>query len=223
MKRNSVVAIVPSAGCGRRLGLKKKKPFVLLGGKPIVAYALASLQACPEIDAIIIAAEKSCIENFKKLAGRFSKVIAIIAGGKTRYESVKNCLRAIGPSFEIALIHDGARPFVDRRMVKDAVKLAVRYGASVAAVPESDTVKLSGRSLFIVKTLDRQRIFRIQTPQAFRMSVIRKAYFSGRKKSATDDAGLVEAIGGRVKIFEGSYRNMKITTKEDLKLAEVFL
>ena len=120
------------------------------------------------------------------------------------------------------IIHDAARPLVDKRTVERAVRAAQVFGSCVVCVPESDTVKLAGQSLFIKRTLDRSEIFRAQTPQAFKRSIIKKAY-SAAAAGATDDASLVEAIGGRVKIVEGSYRNLKITTKEDLKIAEALL
>jgi len=226
--KSRVVAIVPAAGSGRRLGLKTKKPFVRLGGKPLVWYALNALNRSASVDAIVVAAEPSSVGRFKRLAARygFRKVAAVIEGGKERADSVRNCLAAIGPGFDIVLIHDGARPLVDGRMIADSVRLAVKYGGCVVAVPEIDTVKLAGRDLVVDRTLERSRIFRAQTPQAFRRALLERAYRAmgvRRARGMTDDAGLVEKVGGRVKILEGSYRNIKVTTKEDLELAEVLL
>jgi len=222
--RPRVVAIVPAAGRGKRLGLKEKKPFVLLGGKPLVTYALKALEACGAVDAVIIAAEKPCIKDFEKLIARFGfkKVKEIIAGGRTRFQSVANCLKAIGTSFDIVLVHDAARPFVERKTIEDSIRIAGRFGGCVVAVPESDTVKLVDKGLFIKKTLDRARIFRAQTPQAFRFGLIKKAYASAGR-GATDDAALAEIPGNRIKVLKGTRRNIKITTREDLKLAEVLL
>jgi 2-C-methyl-D-erythritol 4-phosphate cytidylyltransferase len=129
----------------------------------------------------------------------------------------------VGDAYGVVLIHDGGRPFVDAKTIACSVALARRYGGCIVAVPENDTVKLAGGDLFIRRTLDRTRIFRAQTPQVFRRSVIMKAYAAKGAKSATDDSGLVEKAGGRVKILKGSYRNIKITTKEDLKFAEVLI
>lgn len=222
--RPRAVAIVPSAGYGRRLGLKKKKPFVLLNGRPLVSYALKTLNDCRAVDRIIVASEKSCVKSLKALVNkfRFKKVTDVVIGGKTRAESVGNCLKIVDASFDIVLIHDGARPFIEKSMIESSIRLAEKYGGCIVAVPESDTVKLAGRDLFIKKTLDRNRLFRAQTPQAFRRSLIQKAY-TGIKKGVTDDSGLAEKSGVRVKILEGSYKNIKITTKEDLKFAEVLL
>lgn len=223
--RGRVVAIVPSAGFGKRLGLRTKKPFVPLGGKPLVYYALSALNSCRVVDSIIIACEKSCVRRFERLVSRFrfNKVRSICVGGRTRFESVRNCLRLLDRSCDIVLIHDGARPFIDGATISASVETARRAGGCIVAVPESDTVKLAGKGLVIKKTLDRRNIYRAQTPQTFRRSVLERAYSASGDSHATDDASLVEARGGKVVMLEGSYRNMKITTKEDLKFAEALL
>lgn len=219
------VAIVPAAGSGKRLRSKVKKPFVLLKGRELVTYALRALDNSPVIDAIMIASEKRCLGRFKKLVKRqrLKKVMGIVAGGKTRLESVRNCLAAAGGSFDIVLIHDGARPLVDQDTIRKAVKLAAKYGACVTALPESDTVKVVGKDMSVKTTMDRSVIYRAQTPQAFRLDIITKAYNSKSNLGATDDSALVEGMGKRVKVLEGSCRNIKVTTREDLKLAEVLL
>ncbi|MDD5136415.1 MAG: 2-C-methyl-D-erythritol 4-phosphate cytidylyltransferase [Candidatus Omnitrophica bacterium] len=224
MIRPRVVAIVPAAGTGRRLGAGRKKPFVLLGGKPLVSYALRALDASNDIDGIIVACESSSIGRIRSIAKRYRiyKLIDVVAGGATRFESVRNCMSSLVGSFDVALIHDAARPFIDGAMIKRSVRAAWKFGACIAAVPESDTVKAANGALFIERTLDREKIFRAQTPQAFRYSLIRKAYLGRRSIGATDDASLVER-DRPVKIVEGSYKNLKVTTKEDLKIAEAFL
>jgi 2-C-methyl-D-erythritol 4-phosphate cytidylyltransferase len=151
------------------------------------------------------------------------KVIDVIAGGKMRSDSVRSCLERAGLSFDTILIHDGARPFVGRKMIMDSVEAARKFGASLAVVPESDTVKSSRDLKFVGKTLDRKHIFRAQTPQTFKASILRKVYSSGAASDFTDDASLVEAMGYKVKMVEGSYRNIKITTREDLRIGEALL
>lgn len=219
------VAIIPAAGQGRRLALKKKKPFVLLKGKPLVYYALKALNESCAIDGIIIASERSCIRHFKNLIKKFGfkKVKAVVVGGKERVDSVRNCLRVVDRSFDMVLVHDAARPFLEEGLIWESLRLAKRYGGCIVAVPESDTVKLADRDMFIKDTLKRDSIFRAQTPQVFRRDLIEKAYRRAKVAGVTDDAALAEAIGVKIKILEGSYRNIKITTKEDLKLAEVLL
>lgn len=220
-----VVAIVPAAGSGRRLGLKTKKPFVMLAGKPLIWYALKALERSASVDAIIVAAEKSCVGRCRRLVQRFGlkKVIAVIEGGKERVDSVRNCLEKAGARFDIVLIHDGARPFVSDELIRESVRLARKHGGCIVAMAESDTVKLAGKDLVIKGTLDRSRVFRAQTPQVFKRSLIEKAYAARKKRDVTDDASLVESIGGRVKILPGACRNIKITTREDLRLAEILL
>lgn len=221
-----VAAIVPAAGYGHRLGAGKSKPFVLLRDRPIASYALKVLDDCPLIDTIIVASERSCIKDFKVLIDRygFKKIKDVVIGGKTRQESVANCIRKIPPSYDIVLIHDAARPFVDESVIRKTISLAGEFGACIVAIPEFDTVKLTDKSLFVKKTIDRKTIYRAQTPQAFRYEVIKKAYDAFKRLDRfTDDAGLVEGLGKKIKIVEGSGRNIKITTKEDLRLAEVLL
>lgn len=219
------VALVPAAGYGKRLGLKAKKPFVLLRGSPLVVHTLRALESSKSIDHIILAAEKSCVGKIRRIIDRyaFRKVGRVVIGGKTRFESVRKCLEAADPSFDMVLVHDGARPFIARSLIDRSIRLAQKYGACIVAVPENDTVKLADREGFIVKTLDRSILFRAQTPQVFRRRIIEKAYRYKGKRRITDDASLAEAIGARVKILNGSCRNIKITTKEDLKMAEALL
>ena len=225
MSFGRTVAIVPAAGYGSRLGMKTRKPFVLLKGKPVIVHTLGALERCKAIDEIIVASEPSCVRKFKVLVKRyrFGKVSSIVAGGKTRFESVKNCIARIGPSFDIVIIHDGARPFVDDAAITGSVRMARKFGACVISSPETDTVKFVGKDLFVKRTLDRDRIFRAQTPQTFRCDIIKKAYAIADKAGITDDAGLVERLGLPVKILVGKRNNMKITRREDLKLAEALL
>ncbi|MDP2913329.1 MAG: 2-C-methyl-D-erythritol 4-phosphate cytidylyltransferase [Candidatus Omnitrophota bacterium] len=219
------IAIVPSAGAGKRLRCKIKKPFVLLGGRPLISYTLKALEGCDALDAIIIASEKSCVKKFMRLVKKLQlkKVIDVVTGGKTRFESVRNCLCKVDPSFGLVLIHDGARPFVEKTLINKSIAFAKKFGGCIVAVPEIDTVKLIGKGQFITKTLDRQKIFRAQTPQVFRRDIINKAYAIKGKRNITDDASLAEILGSKIKVLKGSYRNIKITTKEDLKFAEALL
>lgn len=221
-----VAAIVPAGGSGTRLGLKTKKPFVTLSGKPLLYYALKALERAGAVDEIIVAAEESQIRRVAALVKRFGfrKVKKIVAGGSTRSASVKNGLSVIAGDPDVILIHDAARPLVSVDMINDAIRLASKYGACAAAVPESDTIKLSGRSGFIKKTIDRRNVFRAQTPQAFKAALIRRAYKTlGRKPCVTDDSSILENMGMKIKILPGSYRNIKITTREDIKIAEALL
>jgi len=221
-----VTAIVPAGGSGSRLGLKTKKPFVTLSGKPLLYYALKVLELTGAVSEIIVAAEEDQIRRVEALVKRFGfrKVKKVVAGGSTRFGSVKNCLNAITSNPDIVLIHDAARPLVSMTIIKDSIKMASKYGACVAAVPESDTIKLSDRFGFVKKTIDRRNVFRAQTPQTFKTAIIKRAYAgSGFGVGVTDDSSILEASGIKIKILPGSYRNIKITTREDLKIAEALL
>jgi 2-C-methyl-D-erythritol 4-phosphate cytidylyltransferase len=189
----------------------------------LVSYALKALNDCEKIDGIIVATEQPCVKRLKNIARRFKirKLIDVVVGGKTRFESVRNCIKRAGSSFDIVLIHDAARPLIDKELIDRSINAALKFGACVAAIAENDTVKLVDKNLFIKKTLDRSKIYRAQTPQAFKFSLIKKYYFTGHGK-VTDDASLLESIR-RVKIVEGSYKNLKVTTKEDIKIAEALL
>lgn len=221
-----VTAIVPAAGFGKRLGLKAKKPFVTLNGKPILYYAIKALNSSRMVSDIIVAAEEGQIRRVEELIRkfRFGKVRRIVAGGATRSESVQNCIEAMTSETDVVLIHDAARPLVSAAMIDGSIKAASRHGGCIVAVPESDTVKIADRSGFVKATPDRSTIFRAQTPQAFRAGILKRAYSRlGREKRVTDDSSVMERAGLKVKIIPGSYRNIKITTKEDLKIAEALL
>ncbi len=224
-RRPRVIAIVAAAGSGKRLKSRTKKPFVLLKGKPIVARTIEALHKCDVIDEIIVASEAGCVKRFSSLVKKyhFNKVSRIVIGGKTRYDSVRNCLAVIGPSFDIVIVHDGARPFIDTDTIAESVRLANKYGACIVAGRQTDTVKMVDDRMFIEKTLDRDRIFRAQTPQVFRFNVIKRAYSMKVKGHVTDDSSLAERLGLPVKILIGKTCNMKITTRDDILLAESLL
>ena len=221
-----VAAIVPAAGSGKRLGANDKKPFVLLAGKPLITYALLALDSSKYIDQIYVAADPDSIGRLKGIIDKYAirKVVKVVAGAKTRAGSVKNCFDLVDPLCDIVLIHDGARPFPGDSDIMNSVLLAGKFGGCVTAIPVTDTVKLAGKGLFVKKTIDRSSLWRAQTPQAFRYGIFKKA-LNGIKNisSVTDDASLLERIGRKVKILEGSRRNIKVTTKEDLKIAEVLI
>jgi 2-C-methyl-D-erythritol 4-phosphate cytidylyltransferase len=221
-----VVAIVPAAGSGSRLQTREKKPFVRLGDRPLVIHTLKALASSGYINTIIVATNASSTERLKKLVKKYriNKVAAVTAGGSTRSGSVRNCFKFIKEPCDIVLIHDGARPFPSKEVIKNSVLLAKKYGACITAVRQTDTVKLADKDLFISKTLDRSDLWRAQTPQVFKYGLLKRALRAADSiRDMTDDASYVERIGGKVKILEGSAKNIKITTKDDLKIAEVLL
>jgi 2-C-methyl-D-erythritol 4-phosphate cytidylyltransferase len=224
--RYRVAAIVPAAGSGERLAAKDKKPFVLLAGKPLITYALKSLESSKYIDQIYIAADPDSIERMKAIVSKYRirKAVKVVAGGRTRAGSVKNCFDLIDPQCDIVLIHDGARPFLKDSDIMNSVLLAGKFGGCVTAIPMTDTVKLAGKGLFVKKTVDRSSLWRAQTPQAFRYDILKNVLGGIKDDSGvTDDASMLERACRKVKIFAGSSRNIKITTKEDLKIAEALI
>ncbi len=231
-------AVIVSAGKGHRFMEGKslrvptpdrgKKQFHLMEGKPILAYTLDKFENCPLIRSILLVIGqedmdyclKEVVEKFE-----FKKVSQIVPGGKRRQESVKNGIDALPKDSEVVAIHDGVRPFVTQVMIEDSIHSAAKYGAVVLALPVKETIKVSNPNGTVLKTLDRESLWQIQTPQTFQVNIIREAYNRAAKDGfiGTDDASLVEHSGVTVHILPGSHTNIKITTPEDLLLAHLFL
>ncbi len=223
-----VTAIVLSAGSGKRVGGDVKKQYIIIEEKPILYYSLKTFMESSVDDIVLVvgAEDVEYVRNEIVHKYGFDKVAAIVTGGKERYDSVEAGLQAAGDS-EYVLIHDGARPFVDLMNIEDLIAEVRVTGASILAVPSKDTVKISRDGEVISGHPDRTTIFNAQTPQAFDTITIRKAYQSFRRDDnpplITDDAMLVSHYEGvNVHIIEGSYSNFKVTTKEDLLLANQY-
>ncbi|MGQ9647658.1 MAG: 2-C-methyl-D-erythritol 4-phosphate cytidylyltransferase [Thermodesulfobacteriota bacterium] len=223
-----VDAIIVSAGKGQRFMERKKKQFYLLADRPLLAHTLDQFEACPLIRSVLlVASEEDMDYTLKEIVEKYHyrKIAQIIPGGKRRQDSVKNGLDALAESAEIVMIHDGVRPFVTRAMIEDSIHLAIRFGAVVVAMPVKDTIKMSNPDGTVLRTLDRESLWQTQTPQTFQAKLIREAYAKATQDGfvGTDDASLVERLGGKVHILPGSYTNIKITTPEDLMLAHLLL
>lgn len=224
----AVHALIPAAGSGRRMGAASNKQYLMLGDRPVLAHTLARLAALPGIEALhLIVPEGECAYCREEIVARYAlpKVRSIIAGGAERQDSVRNGLEACGAAPEdLVLIHDGVRPFFPAVQIAPLVAAATRTGAALLAIPAQDTVKAvaDGR---VVETLDRSRLWLVQTPQAFRMAVIRDAHRRALAAGfvGTDDASLVEWSGGAVAVVPGSPFNLKLTTPADLALARALL
>jgi len=205
-----------------------KKQFHFLGGKPILAHSLEKFETCPLIRSILLVVGEEdmdyCLKEIVERYG-FQKISQIVPGGKRRQDSVKNGIDALPKDTDIVAIHDGVRPFVTRAMIEDTIQFAVRHGAVVLAMPVRDTIKVSNPDGTVLKTLDRESLWQVQTPQAFQVDVIKEAYYRAAEDGfvGTDDGSLVERLGGKVHLLPGSYMNIKITTPEDLFLADLFL
>lgn len=222
-----VSAIIPSAGYGERMG-GIKKPYMRIAGKPILLHTLEVFQKCPLINDIIIVVaegdEQKCMDEVISYCSE--KNYQIIAGGSTRQESVFNGLKSLSTDTDLVIIHDCVRPFVTIDMIKASLYSAKKWGSAIVAVPVKDTIKESDDNVFVLNTLNRQRLWSIQTPQVFRYEIILHAHLFAREKNiqATDDASLVEMLGNcKVKLVMGNYENIKITTPIDLIIAEAIL
>jgi len=227
-KRSTADAVIVSAGKGIRFMEGMKKQFHLLAEKPILAHTLDKFETCPLIHSILlVVAQEDMNFCMKEIVEKYHyrKVSQIVPGGKRRQDSVRNGLDALPKDVDIVVIHDGVRPFVTKEMIEESIHAAVRFGAVVMAMPVKDTIKMAKPDGTIQKTLERESLWQIQTPQAFQASVIKEAYYRAAEDgfTGTDDASLVERLGAKVHILPGSYTNIKITTKEDLILANLFL
>lgn len=228
MEKKRCVAIVLAAGQGRRMGTKIQKQYLLLNGKPVLYYSLNVFQKSEVIDEICIVTgagdEDYCKREIVERYG-ITKVSQIIAGGAERYLSVWNALQVIGEDGYV-FIHDGARPFVDEEMLYRVYNQVVCHRACVVGMPVKDTIKISDENGFVKETPDRSRVWMVQTPQVFDMALVKRAYallIEKNETNVTDDAMVVEQMMKiPVKFVEGSYKNIKITTPEDLKIGEIF-
>jgi len=218
---NPASAIVVAAGAGKRFG--RLKQFVFLQGKPVLEWTLEKFQAHEEIGGIILVLPDE--HDRKHYQMRYDKIVDVVRGGEKRQDSVWQGFRLLNPAkSDLVLVHDGARPLVDGRLIGRVIAEARTTGAAVPILPLEDTAKEIQEGL-VVETVDRFRIFRVQTPQAFLYPVLRRALEAARHDRfyGTDEAMLVERIGLPVRTVEGDPRNIKITTPLDLKIAEALL
>jgi 2-C-methyl-D-erythritol 4-phosphate cytidylyltransferase len=225
MKAN---AIIVSAGKGHRFIKEKKKQFYLLGDKPILAHTLDKFEDCPLIHSILLVVGQEdmdyCLREIIEKY-RYRKISQVVPGGKQRQDSVRNGIDFLPKDTDIVVIHDGVRPFVTQEMIEESIRSAVKCQAVAMAMPVKETVKMVERDGTVLKTLDRDSLWQIQTPQTFQANVIKEAYYRATEDGfiGTDDASLVERLGVRVHILPGAYSNIKITTLEDLMLANLIL
>mgnify|MGYP004570459811 FL=1 len=222
-----VVAIVLAAGQGKRMRSKTAKQFMELGGKPLLYYSLRAMEQSG-VNRIVLVTGENQIPYCEELVEKYDlkKVHKIVAGGKERYHSVYAGLQAAAPC-DIVLIHDGARPFVTQEMITASIQNAEKTGACIVAVPVKDTIKVVAENGIATATPNRSELYQVQTPQTFRYEEIKKAYDEMMKKEdnhITDDAMVMEQYGGKqVYVIPGDYRNIKITTPEDMVIANAYL
>ncbi len=217
-----VGAVIVAAGTSTRMG-GIDKVFAQLNGEPLLAKVMTVFQNCPSVDEIVLVLAKKSMEEGRTLVKErgWPKVVAVCSGGPRRQDSVREGLRRL-VDCEWVLIHDGARPCVSTDLIERGLIAAQKNGAAIAGVPVKDTIKIVSRRGFVQHTPDRQYIWAAQTPQVFRYDLIAEAYRQ-IDEEVTDDAELVEKLGHKVEVYMGSYHNIKVTTPEDLAVAEVLL
>ena len=222
-----IYAIIAAAGSGRRMGGGKNKQFILLEGIPIVARSLQAVAACPQVERLILVAAPEQITALEELAAGLDlgKPLRVVAGGSERQYSVANALATVPEDADFILVHDGARPLVRPEQIGAVIEAARVFRAAGLAAPVKDTIKTVNADGFAIATPDRQSLWAIQTPQAFAAALLRQAYARAAADGylGTDDASLVERLGVRIKLVNGGYENIKITTGEDVDVAQALL
>ncbi len=221
------LAIIVSAGRGKRFGDSLPKQFHLIGGIPVIARTLLCFDRSKIIDKICLVIDKRYEDYYHRINKKYKirKIFNIVHGGKERQQSVYNGLMSSGDGWDMVVVHDGVRPMVTEELLRAVLRAAKKFGSAIPGVKPYDTLKVKSKHSDVERTLDRDIISSIQTPQAFRYDILKEAHIRALKEkyTGTDDAELVERLGKRVKIVEGDYRNIKITTKYDIAIAETLL
>lgn len=216
-------AVIVAAGSASRMG-GIDKVMAQLKGEPMIARTVRAFQQCDAVKEIVIVTREDLIRPISSLCAQMDKVKAVVAGGKSRQESVWLGLNALSKDVKLAAIHDGARPLITNAVIDRTVRAAHTYGAAAPAVPVKDTIKVV-KSGLVMATPDRANLRAVQTPQVFDFDLLRGALKKAEEENAnlTDDCSAVERMGMSVKIVEGEERNLKVTTPLDLKIAEMLL
>lgn len=216
--KNKISAILLAGGEGKRMGLPTPKQFLMLGEKPILTYSLELFASLDEIGEIIVVADKQYHALFSHDA------LHLAQPGKRRQDSLFNGLSLVHPKSQWILVHDAARPFVGLKELKELIREGQKVGAATLATPVKATIK-EGEKSFALRTLDRERLFEIQTPQLIKKNLLIEGFkiANEKKLTVTDDVSLVELLGHPVKLVQGNFSNIKITTQEDLIIAHAFI
>ncbi len=219
--------IVVAAGKSERMGPDIDKAFLSLGTRPVVAYSLMAFEKCPDVDSVVLVVRKDKLEAARAMVQMFgcAKVKRVVAGGIRRQDSVLNGLEHVPLDAKIVVVHDGARPCVTSELITEVVNSAKRFGSGVAACKITDTIKEIGRGLTIAKTVDRTKLWAVQTPQAFRRDLLAKAFEVVKRKRmvVTDESSAVELVCDDVRLVAAPWTNIKITTPNDLVTARRLL
>ncbi|MBA4388567.1 MAG: 2-C-methyl-D-erythritol 4-phosphate cytidylyltransferase [Verrucomicrobia bacterium] len=219
--------IIVAGGKSERMGPDVDKAFLNLGTKPVLAYSVLAFEKCHDIDGVILVVRKDRLDSARAMAQMYgcAKVKRVVAGGTSRQGSVMNGLAHVSEDAKIVAVHDGARPCITSAYISEIIKTARRCGSAVAATKITDTIKFVEKGFTISKTIDRTNLWSVQTPQAFRMELLKKAFDFVRKKglSVTDEASAVEHVSDEVHLVPTLQPNIKITTADDLVVAATLL
>jgi 2-C-methyl-D-erythritol 4-phosphate cytidylyltransferase len=222
-----VAAIIPVAGKGKRFGGDIAKQYYEINGKPIIAITLNKILAVKDIHHIILVVAAHEVEKVSQIIKQFcdsTKKIRIVTGGEKRQDSVYNGLQKIDKDTDIVIVHDGVRPLIQPKTISKSIEIAAEHGACIVAVAVKDTIKkIAGNT--VMETIPRAQLVQVQTPQTFKYQILKRAHEKAKKINyyATDESGLVEWLSLPVVILNGHYDNIKITTKDDLKIAEALM
>lgn len=223
----NTTAIIVAGGTGSRMGSEIPKQFIEVMGKPIISYTINAFSKCDEVTDIIIVTLPEYLVYCKDIVDSFNfkKVSKIVSGGNSRSESVYNGLKELKDDCQIVAIHDGVRPMITPETVSATVSAAFEYGCAAVGVRMKDTIKVADDNGFIKHTADRDKLWQIQTPQTFKKNIIKSLYENYLKNghTATDDCFIAEQAGYKIKIVEGSYENIKITTPQDIYIMKGLL
>lgn len=218
--------VIPAAGQGKRMNAGMNKLFIKLNNIPVIIHTLNVFEQDHDCKGIVLAVNENEVNYFIELIRQYhiKKVIKIVNGGEERQNSVYNGLKALQDEDAIVLIHDGARPFIKTSTIQELVQCATRFDSAIVAVPVKDTIKAVHNNI-VKKTVERSSLWSVQTPQAFRLSLIIEAHQDAENQQflGTDDSSLVERMGKKVHIVMGDYENIKLTTPEDIMYGEAIL
>ncbi len=223
---HKVGVVIPAGGRGLRLGGSIPKQFLLLNGKPILQRSIEAFESISLVGEIVIVVPEDQLRRTEQLIMKsgFRKILHVVVGGSERQHSVRNGLLSFDVEPEIVLVHDAVRPLVTEDVIRRVIRETKKHGAAVVGVRVKDTIKLESDG-FYKKTLDRRNLWAVQTPQGFRFEILKHAHIAAQRSAflGTDEASLVERLRIGVKIVEGDYQNIKITTSDDIKLAKLIL
>ncbi|MBW5471406.1 2-C-methyl-D-erythritol 4-phosphate cytidylyltransferase [Brevibacillus formosus] len=221
----STGVVIVAAGSGKRMGGQRNKLWLPLAGEPILAHTVRLFATHPDIDEVVLVVSEADHAEVMALISAEKLTVVVTLGGAERQDSVRNGLASLSANCDYVLVHDAARPFVTRKQISDMINQVQQDQATIMAVPVKDTIKVVGATGLVESTPARESLWAVQTPQAFRMSLLREAHQAAEAagKLGTDDAMLVEWMGHPVSIMQGSYENIKITTPDDLWFGEEIL